>query len=191
VLPEDLPYEAGPPGALQPEGPQPGLPGTEAQQAFEAAFRLFLSGNWADALAGFQTLAAADPQNGEALLGIVQSAFALGRYADAARALEAAAALGAFPKGYRFDPRPLYPVRADAAGAGQSSPFDALLQRLQQHVRVQRQDADAHLLLAYLHVAMGRTAEANLELAWHRALRPGDPTAAALATALEPAPQGD
>jgi tetratricopeptide (TPR) repeat protein len=160
--------------------PAPSTPETEAlKQMFDAGVQLFLQQRYEEALGQFQALVATDAKHGEGWLAVAHASFALGRYGEAGQAIAKAAALGAFPRGYRFDPKPIY------KGEGE---FEALFQRLEQHVRANREDVDAHLLAAYFHVALGKTAQANLEISWVLNLRPGDPTAEILRVAMEPPP---
>jgi hypothetical protein len=182
--PEGMPQEGAPEPGAQPQAPAaPEQPPEDAaaqqaaQKAFEEGVHLFMDQHYAESLARFQAMASADEKNGEAWLGIAHSAFALGRYDVAAQAVAKAAALEAFPRGYRFDPKPIYPKEGS---------FDGFLAALVKHAHDVRNDADAHLLLAYLYVSLGKTSDAQLEIAWLRHLRPNDPTAVALETALEP-----
>jgi Flp pilus assembly protein TadD len=160
----------------------------------EKAFDHFRRGQYAEAFATLDIVVQADPKNGEAWMGRFFAAFPLGRYADAATSLARAAELGAFPRGYRYDPRPLFDASAGAnAGTGEGTPstsaFDGHFGRLSTHLNANPSDPDGYAVLAYLHVALGRPAEAQAALASLAALRPADPLLPHLRTALLPPEQ--
>jgi tetratricopeptide (TPR) repeat protein len=180
------PYATGPGAVVEPEPapdfPEP-LPG-EGQQPlphpdFEPGLQAFLAGDYGAALERFSNVLQAEPDNGEAWLAMAHANFAIGRYAQAAKALAEAGRLEAFPRGYRFDPRPLYP---------QEGRFDALWLRLRQHAAARPADADAQLLVAYFHVALGERGEAYEAIERVLQARPDDETAQRLALALLPPP---
>jgi hypothetical protein len=175
------PVVPAPTAPASPAPVDPAIPSTDendaAKQAFDTGFRAFSEQRYEQALGMFRLVVELDPNNGEAWLGRAHAAFALGQYREAADSVGRAADLGAFPRGYRFDPRPVY--RTPGA-------FDEALRRLDDYARTNPQDADAHVLLAWLHVGLGERAKAEASLATLRALRADDPTAAFLRVALLP-----
>ena len=110
-------------------------------------------------------------------MAIAQSAFAVGVFDESADAIARAGLLGAFPRGYRHDPLPMYPTEGR---------FKALLDRLQKFRAQHPEYADAHLVAAYFHVALGQKAQANEALFQLLELRPGDETAPVLTLAMLP-----
>ena len=179
---EPWPAPATAPEVLPEQPPAQADPGADAQAAraetFGKGFEAFQRGAFEEALGRFESLVKSDPKDGEAWMAITHAAFALGLYPRAAEALAQAAALGGFPRGYRFDPAPLY------AGEGT---FDALLERVVRHVAATPRDADARLVLAWLFVSLGRRVEAQEQLQQVLMLRPDDGTAPVLSIALLPA----
>jgi hypothetical protein len=168
-------------------GTAPGTSPEATRKGLEEAFEHFRGGRYAEAFARLDVVVQADPTNGEAWMGRFFAAFPIGRYADGAASLARAAELGAFPRGYRYDPKPLFDASAQAANGGTPSPsFDGHFARLSAHLNANPADADAYAVLAYLHVAMGRTAEAEAALASLAAIRPADPLLPHLRTALLP-----
>jgi hypothetical protein len=167
----------------QPAAPADGavLPSADendaAKQAFETGFRAFSEQRYEQALGMFRLVVELDPKNGEAWLGRAHAAFAISNYREAAESVARAADLGAFPRGYRFDPRPVYRTPGT---------FDDAFARLKEYARTNPQDADAHVLLAWLHVGLGERDQAQASLASLRALRADDPTAAFLRVAMLP-----
>jgi hypothetical protein len=177
------------PAPLAPQAPAPGqvAPLDEAtRQGLEEAFEAFRAQRFADAFARLDGLVRANPGSGEAWMGRFYAAFALGIWPEAATSLARAGELGAFPRGYRFDPRPLY----DAGRAeGEPSLFEALFARLADHLNAHPTDPNGYAVMAYLHVALGRETEARAALASLAALRPADPLLPALRTASLPPEQ--
>jgi hypothetical protein len=172
-------------GAFPPPAPQPDEAegGEDAARAphpdFEPAVKDFLGGRYQQALERLDRVLTAEPDNGEAWLAAMHANFALGRYGRAGTALSKAAALDAFPRGYRFDPRPLYE---------QGGNFDRAVKALDAHIAKKPKDADAVLVRAYLHVALGERAAAQDLIQTALQIRPEDETGPALALALLPAP---
>lgn len=167
------PQPAGPQAAPQDGGQPPAM-----HVDFDPGVKAFLAGNYAMAEARFLRVTADEPDNGEAWLGLTQARLARGDYGAAADALDKAAELGAFPRGYRFDPRPLYP---------QTGSYERVVAALDAHLKVNPKDADAWLVRAYLHVALAERAPAREAIDKVLALRPDDMTAPDLALALLPA----
>jgi tetratricopeptide (TPR) repeat protein len=158
----------------------PEVPDAEAvpgEADFAAGVDAFMEGDYATALKFFRRAVQADEENGEAWMAIMHAAFAVGVFDEAADAIERAALLGAFPRGYRHDPRPMYPVKGR---------FEALLERLQTFRKKHPDYADAHLIAAYFHVALGEKAEANEAIVQLLKLRPDDETAPILTLAMLP-----
>ncbi|MDF1701651.1 MAG: tetratricopeptide repeat protein, partial [Planctomycetota bacterium] len=147
---------------------------------FEPSVKAFLAGDYQGALGHLDNVVRDEADNGEAWLAVMHANFALGRYGPASSALAKAGALGAFPRGYQFDPAPLY---AKQAGA-----FDGYLQALDDHLAANPKDADAQLVRAYMHVTLGEKGEARTALDKVLELRPADETAPELALALLPPP---
>ena len=147
---------------------------------FEPAVQAFLGGRYQEALTRLDRVIAAEPDNGEAWLAVMHANFALGRYGPAGLALAEAAAFDAFPRGYRFDVRPLY--------AQQDGSYDRYVQALGAHLVRTPRDADALLLRAYLHLAQGERGPARQALDMVLEVRPADETAPRLAMALLPPP---
>ena len=174
---------------IQPEGAAPApapAPGSDDAPDPEAApgyteFGLgvdaFLEGDYPGALQQFRVSVQADEENGEAWMAVAQSAFAVGVFDEAAEAITRAAELGAFPRGYRYDPSPMYPV------AGR---FDKFLARLETFREKYPDNADAQLVAAYFHVALGDKAKADAAISKVLELRPEDEAAPALTMALLP-----
>ncbi|MHC5010216.1 MAG: tetratricopeptide repeat protein [Planctomycetota bacterium] len=161
------------------------LPPEEApgQADFDAGVEAFFAGDYEAAFEGFSRAAEADAENGEAWLAMAHAAFALGRYDASAVGIAEAAALGGFPRGYRFDPSPMYQPEGT---------FQDLLAKLDDHRKKRPADADAHLVAAYLYVALGKGGPANEAIVTVLQLRPEDPTAPLLAIAqLPPLPPPD
>lgn len=146
--------------------------------AFRVAFEAFRRAEYEGALTGFLALTQNDPKFGEAWMAVAHAALALSRYDVSAQAVAKAAALGGFPRGYRFDPAPLYPDPQDFAG---------FLAALERQVAQQPEDADARLTLGWLYASLGRRALAQDQIQQVLTLRPGDPAAPVLALALLPA----
>jgi tetratricopeptide (TPR) repeat protein len=167
--------------ALQPaaeEEPEEALPDPPGKADFQAGVEAFQAGHFEQALEHFRTGAEADETNGEAWMAVAQAAFATGDYAQAAEGLAKAGELGGFPRGYRFDPRPVYPDAKD---------FEKAVARLDKHLTKHADDADAHLVRAYIHVALGEKTEARQEIERVLELQPADETAPLLNEALLPA----
>ena len=146
---------------------------------FEPSVKDFLAGDYAGALEHLDRVVQDEPDNGEAWLAVMHANFALGRYGPSANGLAKAAALDAFPRGYRFDPRPLYP---------EVGRWDELIGNLDKHIEADPKDADAKVLRAYLHVALGEKKEASKLIDDVLVLRGDDETAPRLAMALLPPP---
>lgn len=177
VVPEAAPPAA--PGAFPepaPEAPAQGAP-PPLHADFDPGVKAFLAGNYAMAEGHFLRVVADEPDNGEAWLGLMQARLARGDYAASAEALARAAELGAFPRGYRFDPRPLYP---------QQGSYERVVKALDQHLKAHPKDADAWIVRAYLHVALAERGQAREAIDKVLALRPDDATAPELALALLP-----
>ena len=191
--PEDGLAEEAPPGEpldapLQNEGadapqPDPGAADGEQRRGphadFEPSVKAFLAGDYEAALQHIDQVIVDEPDNGEAWLAVMHANFALGHYGRAANGLAKAAALEAFPRGYRFDPRPLYPAEGK---------WDELLGALDTHLLDSPNDADALILRAYFHVALGEKKEAQKLIDDVLVARAGDETAPQLAMALLPPP---
>ncbi len=137
----------------------------------------FLDGEYPEALKQFRLAVQADEENGEAWMAVAQSAFAVGVFDEAAEAITRAAEIGAFPRGYRYDPTPMYPVEGR---------FDKFFERLQTFREKHPTNADAHLIAAYFHVALGDKHEANEAIVKVLELRPDDEAAPALTMAMLP-----
>jgi hypothetical protein len=170
--------------ALAPDAPAPegaaGGPRPPGAQSYEAGVEAFLASDYRKALTHFRVVTQLEPGNGEGWLARMHGAFVLARYDEAAKSLREAAELGAFPRGYRFDPRPMY------SGKGT---FERALLSLEEHARNNPAEIDAHVLLAYFHVALGNAERAQTEIAIVNSMRPSDPTATILTVAmLPPAP---
>lgn len=169
-LPAPLPAPAaGPAEAAEAAPPAPG--------DFELGVEAFRAGDYAAAGGHFRETVTADPEDGEAWMALLFSSFMLERYDEAAEALARAAALDAFPRGYRFDARAIF---ADPAA------FDAALARLDHENRIHPRNLDAWLLRAYFHVAAGEALEAQSTIQRVLLVRRTDPTAPVLHTALLP-----
>ncbi len=177
---------ATPPSAPEPwPAPAPAPPDEEApltlspedQQALAQSLQSFAAGEYAAALAPLEALAARVPALGQAWLGIAHASFALGRIERAAQAVTQAAVLGAFPRGYAFDPRGLYPTPAA---------FEERLAALTQRAAAEPSQADLRLVLAWLQMSLGQRHEARAGLDALLVLRPGDEAAPLLALALLP-----
>jgi len=165
-------------GPAAPEGAE-AQPERKPHPDFEPAVQDFLAGRYQQSLERLDRVVQAEPDNGEAWLAAMHANFALGRYGRAAAALAEAAALDAFPRGYRFDPRPLY---------AKTGNFDRALQALDSHIAANPKDVDAVLLRAYLHVSLGERNQAQDLIQRALEIRPADETAPALALALLPPP---
>lgn len=179
--PSPAPLDPAPAGPVEPAAPpadKPVLDEATLKEAFGRMLASFQSGDYDAALAVAEALTQADPKLGEAWMAAAHSLFALGRYGPAAQALTQAALLGAFPRGYRFDPLPLY---------GAPETFAAQQKALAAQIAAQPADADAHLVLAWLLTSLGRRADAQEQLVQVLTLRPGDQAAPILALALLPA----
>lgn len=159
-------------------GDAPALDEETLRAAFASILEAFRRGAYAEALDVAEALTASEPRLGEAWMAALHAAFALGRYDRAARALTEAALLGAFPRGYRFDPRPLYPEEAV---------LRAQVEALAARVAAAADDADARLVQAWLLTALGQRAQAQEALVAVLTLRPDDRAAPLLALALLPA----
>ncbi len=163
------------------EGPAPTAPLDQPKAPgvaeFQAGIEAFKAGDFETALNHFRDAANADETNGEAWMAVMHAAFAEGEYKEAAGALAVAAELGAFPRGYRFDPRPIYP---------DPRVFEGSLALLDRHIAEHPDDGDALLLRAYFHVAAGERSAAQTRLNQVLDLRPDDPTAPILTIAMLP-----
>jgi hypothetical protein len=148
-----------------------------ARAEFQAALQAFLAGRYEEALGKFRAMTTADAKNGEAWLARAHSAFALGLYGESAHAVATAAALGAFPRGYRFEMAPLYPAKGS---------FEERLATLEGWTREHPDDADAQVVLAWLYVSLGRQAEARAVIAGIESIRPDDATATLFRVAMLP-----
>jgi len=168
AAPDEAP--AAPEGAPNPEE----APG---HAEFGAGIQAFLDGNYIEALKQFRLAVQADENNGEAWMAVAQSAFAVGVFDEAADAITEAARLGAFPRGYRYDPAPMYP---------QEGRFDLLFQRLESFRKAHPTNADAHLVAAFFHVAMGNQEKANEAITQVLMNRPDDEAAPVLTIAMLP-----
>ena len=154
-----------------------GTPPTQEAATFAKGVEAFLAGRYAESQVLFALLSETQPEDGQVWLALTHSHFARSEYAQAATALARTAALGAFPRGYRFDPHPLYP----------DGSFDEKLARLRHHTQTYPLHAEAWLLRGYFEVAMGDGEAARVSLDRVTALRPTDATAPLLRVALEPA----
>lgn len=194
-MPEATKPEVPAPDATVPDAPAPDatVPGvgptdTKALEAAQAARRsifwegheAFLAADYAKALKAFENLVTSDDKDGMAWMGVSNAAFAAGNYPRAAEAVAHAATLGAFPRGYRFDPEPIY----QPAGS-----FTKLLDRTVRDVAAAPQDPAGHLVLAWLYTSLGKRPEAQAEIQQVLTLKPDDETAPVLAVALLPAPK--
>lgn len=177
--PQPEPQPEPQPQPATPSDPQaPRAPSAEQQQILGRSLEAFRAGRTAEALALLDGAVQADPTLGDAWLGIAYAGFALERHERAAQALTQAAQLGAFPRGYRFDARALFPSAAA---------YDAALARLVARVAMAPRDADARLVLAWLQVSAGERAAAQEQILQVLTLRPADEAAPILALALLPA----
>jgi TolA-binding protein len=182
----DFPPPATQPGAAPEQAPAtPATPDAASgarkpHPDFEPAVQSFLGGRYQDALQHLDRVVRDEPDNGEAWLAVMQANFALGRYGEASTALAKAAALDAFPRGYRFDPHPLY--------ARQPGAYDGFVKALDAHLATHPRDADALLVRAYLYLAEGQRTPARQTLDRVLEVRPDDETAPRLAIALLPPP---
>ncbi|MDA1194563.1 MAG: tetratricopeptide repeat protein, partial [Planctomycetota bacterium] len=171
------------PAFPEPSGPdadEGDFPAGTPHPDFEPSVNAFLGGDYAGALKRLDNVVRDEPDNGEAWLAVMHANFALGRYGPAGLALAKAGELQAFPRGYQFDPRPLY--------ARQQGSYDTYVLALAHHIAANPQDADARLVRAYLHVASGERAEARAAIDGVLEVRPADETAPLLALALLPPP---
>jgi len=178
---EDFPAPA-PQAAAREAAPQAAGPAAGSRKPhpdFDPAVKDFLAGRYESSLRHLDNVIRAEPDNGEAWLAAMHANFALGRYALAGNALAKAAALDAFPRGYRFDPRPLY---------AKTGNFDRAVKALEAHITRKPDDVDALLVRAYLHVTLGERTQAQDQIQRVLQMRPGDATAPALALALLPPP---
>jgi hypothetical protein len=176
--PEALPEAVVPAGEEQPVAePEAQSPDAPGLPHFDAGVKAFQKGDFETAIQSFEAATEAEPDNGELWMGLMHASFAEGEYTTSADALANAAALGGFPRGYRFDPRPAYPS---------PDTFDQALANLEEHRRTHPDDANAHLVAAYMHLALGDRDEANQAIVRVLELRPGDETAPTLNTALLP-----
>ena len=171
VQPQGAADQPAPADAPNPEVDAPGY------AEFGLGVEAFLDGDYPGALQQFRVAVQADEENGEAWMAVAQSAFAVGAFDESAEAITRAAELGAFPRGYRYDPSPMYPVEGR---------FDKLLSRLETFREQHPENADAHLVAAYLHVALGHKDEADAAITSVLQLRPEDEAAPALTMALLP-----
>lgn len=154
-------------------------PAAQPHADYKPALDAFFAGEYGRARELFRNVVNAEPGNGEAWLGLVHANFALGFYKEAADALAQAAALDAFPRGYQFDPRPLY------RGEGG---FDRPLAKLDGVIAKRPDNVNALLVRAYLHVALGERVDAQAAIQRVLEMRPEDETAPRLAMALLPPP---
>jgi hypothetical protein len=180
--PYEEPWDAAAP-AVAPQAPSEA--GTDDGEAtFARGVEAFLDGRHAEAEMLFHLLSLQQPDNGQAWMALMHARFAQAQYDGAAQAIGHAAAVGAFPRGYRFDPQPLY----------RDGSFPQRLERLQRHLGTYARHTDGWLLLGYFQVALGREAEARAALERVLELRRADPAAIILLDALLPAevqpPQG-
>ncbi len=154
---------------------QAGAPHPDFKRGVEA----WQARDYARARDHFSRVTGSEPGNGEAWLALMHTYFAEGQFGSAAACLRQAAALDAFPRGYRFDAARLY-----------ESPeaFAKLREDLHNHVAKDRADIDARLLKSYFHVALGESTKARKGIAKIQATHPEDKAARALQTALLPAP---
>ncbi len=180
---EPVVYETAPaPVAAEslPEAPE-SLAISEAEapglEEFEAGVEDFLAGAYVDALVHFRTAAELEPENGEVWMAVAHAGFAAARYRDAAEGIAEAGELGAFPRGYRYDPKSMYP---------EEGRFEALLAQLETWRTKHPEDANAHLVAAYFHVALGEPAEASQAIVGVLTVRPEDQTAPLLNVAMLP-----
>jgi len=166
---------APPPAPDEEELVEPEEPGLHPD--FEAGLDDFLVGKFDDARKRFNKVLADEPENGEAWLAWLHIGFALGRFGDAANGLAHAAELGAFPRGYRFDPAPLYPdVKA----------FEKAFDLLEQRIKDDPRDMEARLVMTYFQLSAGDKVAAYANIERILLVRPKDPTAPILAMALLP-----
>jgi hypothetical protein len=147
-------------------------------EEFRNGLQAFQAAKYADSLAVFDKLVASDPKDGEAWMGVAHSAFALGDYRRSAQGVIESAALGGFPRGYKFDPAPLY---------GPPGTFQKLFDRTLTHIGSTPKDLPAQLVVAWLYTSMGQKDDAQAAINRVLALNPGDKTAKALSDALLPA----
>jgi hypothetical protein len=169
------------PGAQDAQGPRP--LSAEDEKALQQSLEEFRAGRYGAAQATLEAVVARSPDLGHAWLGIAHAAFASGRTTRASEALTQAALLGAFPRGYRFDPRALYAEAAE---------FDSRKQALEEHVRAKPADTDARLVLAWLRVSLGEREQARADLDAVLGQRPADAAAPLLSHALlPPAPEAE
>ncbi len=165
-------------GGVQPDaGTAPAAPADESEAMFARGVEAFLDGKFAEAAMTFHLLSVQQPENGQAWMALTHARFAQLDYRGAADALAKAAALGAFPAGYRFDPTPLY----------RDGSFPQRLQAIERHVQAYPLDANAWLLIGYFRVALGQEQSSRAALDRVLQLRRNDPTAIVLIEALQPA----
>lgn len=172
----EIPYEQAPYGSNEAAGPEVApKPGDEA---FARAVEAFRASDFAAARVHLRKAVAANRDDGEAWMALVHATFLLGTYDETAEALAESARLGAFPRGYQFDPRALYE---------DSKVFDDALAKLHKEAATYPRRVNTWLVRAYFHVAMGETEAATRAIHHVLVLRPRDPTAPVLHTALLPA----
>ncbi|MCA9317077.1 MAG: tetratricopeptide repeat protein [Planctomycetes bacterium] len=181
-LPEGTPYEEtwdeGTPGLSAPQGvEQPTAPASQEEELFAKGVEAFLDGRHAEAELTFHLLSLEQPENGQVWMALLHARFAQGNFEAATTALNKAAAIGAFPRGYRFDPTPLY----------RDGSFPERMQALERHLGTYPRHTDALLLLGYFQVALGQEEAARASLDRVLLQRRADPTAILLQEALLPA----
>lgn len=167
------------PPAAEPAAPSaaPAEETTLETRLFNRGVEAFMAGRHAEAEVVFEMLSREHPESGQAWMGLMHARFALGDYTRSAEALREAAQLGAFPRGYRFDPVALYP---DESLPGRLAGLEAVVRA------PEGADADTWLMQAYFLVALGQEAEADAALRVVLGLRPTDATAIILRDALLP-----
>ncbi|MDJ0975421.1 MAG: tetratricopeptide repeat protein [Planctomycetota bacterium] len=179
ALPPTLPAPYAKPEAPAPEPvPQPApQAGAGEPSGFELGVEAFQAADYRKARLYFRETVDADAEDGEAWMALMFSSFMLERFDEAAEALARAAALEAFPRGYRFDVRALF---------AEPATFDAALERLYRENQIHPRNMDAWLLRAYFHVAAGEITEAQSAIQRVLLVRRTDTTAPVLHTALLP-----
>jgi hypothetical protein len=112
----------------------------------------FYEGRYEDARRHFVEDVLLGDQDGEGAMYYAMASFAAGDYALSGAAIRRAVMTADVHLNEPFDPRPLY---------GDAQQFDAQLLELRAYVAAMPGDADARLLLGYLHLGQGQTAEAR------------------------------
>ena len=152
----------------------PAVPLGPRAEAHEALF----AGDAVTAEAKFRALTVADPADAAAWIGVAHACLCRTDYADAAAALDKAAALGAISPTQRLDV---------AATFAEPDDFRRRMDAVRVRTRFSAMDAGARTVLAWLEAGTGESSESVAEAKYVLTARPASPCARVLA-GLPPEP---